>query len=171
MSNDTAGRFRVLSQLGAVPGNDEGPRVRSQSVPLSEGSGRGARRSLSAELTAPDRTDVQSAVIPLLPPSIAPAEGNAMSDEELTHLFGRAPLVDFHAWNTYRRPTRPRGCLGGEGRGLESRLHRRIMELKYGVSWKDVLKHRLDNDNDDDDDEEEELEEDDTRTSRVHAAA
>ena len=68
-------------------------------------------------------------------PSLMPADGLALSDEELCTMFANAPLVPYFKWSAYRRPTRPQGALADEGRSQENQLWKKVMKAIHGPDW------------------------------------
>ena len=68
-------------------------------------------------------------------PSLLPADGIALSDEELCTMFANAPLVSYFKWSAYRRPTRPQGALSDEGRSQENQLWQKVMKAIHGHDW------------------------------------
>jgi hypothetical protein len=68
-------------------------------------------------------------------PSLVPADGLALSDEELCTMFANAPLVSYFKWSAYRKPTRPQGALSDEGRSQENQLWKKVMKAIHGPYW------------------------------------
>ena len=147
-TSGTSGGQPDRPQMGAVLGNEQEPRLADPTQGATAGG-----------------LAVRSSV---LPPSITAAEGCAETDENLKTLFAKAPLVSFHDWNHYRRPTRAKGVLIKGVRTLESRLHQRVMVLMYGPQWREVLKARLDDDEDQDAEESVEDEQQAESLSLIH---